>query len=298
MRIGIDLGGSKIEGILLDNRGDIVTKLRVPTRGERYDTLLRDLCDVIKTLQANQRDRLSVGIGTPGALSTNRKMKNCNAISLNGKQLLDDLQYELGYEVRIENDANCFALSEACYGLARHAKSVFGVIIGTGCGGGIVVDGKLLTGPNSISGEWGHSCMPANARALIEHDRECYCGRLNCIETLLSGRGMSTSYFEATGETLSAVEIAKQALEGSKPAEACIATYSQHLAQCLATIINMMDPDVIVLGGGLSNIAKLYETVPELLKPLVFTDDLQTRILKPSYGDASGAIGAACLWDR
>lgn len=298
MRIGIDLGGTKIEGIVLRNDGEIIHKLRVPTRGEYYEVILDDLAALIQSLQARLKDRLSVGIGTPGCLSTNGEMKNCNAIELNGKRLLEDIEIKLGYEVRIENDANCFALSEACYGAAQNARSVFGVIVGTGCGGGIVIDKKLVTGPNSISGEWGHNCMPANARAMISTDRECYCGRINCIETLLSGRGLSMSYFDATGEQLSAVGIAERAEKGFKPAQVCLEIYADQLAHCLATVINMIDPEVIVLGGGLSNIASLYKRVPALLRPHVFNDQVHTRIVPPTFGDASGAIGAACLWEH
>lgn len=298
MRIGIDLGGTKIEGIVLRNDGEIIHKLRVPTRGEYYEVILDDLAALIQSLQARLKDHLSVGIGTPGCLSTNGEMKNCNAIELNGKRLLEDIEIKLGYEVRIENDANCFALSEACYGAAQNARSVFGVIVGTGCGGGIVIDKKLVTGPNSISGEWGHNCMPANARAMISADRECYCGRINCIETLLSGRGLSMSYFDATGEQLSAVGIAERAEKGFKPAQVCLEIYADQLAHCLATVINMIDPEVIVLGGGLSNIASLYKRVPALLGPHVFNDQIHTRIVPPTFGDASGAIGAACLWEH
>ena len=298
MRIGIDLGGTKIEGIVLSDNGEIINKLRVETAGDYYPALLENLCAVIDALQASAEYRLSVGIGTPGALSTNGEMKNCNAIALNGQRLQEDVENRLGYEVRIENDANCFVLSEAHLGAAMAAKSVFGVIVGTGCGGGLVIDKKLVTGPNSISGEWGHNCMPANARALIDTDRQCYCGRTNCIETLLSGRGMSISYRDATGEDLTAIQIALKAHEGYAPALACIDIYANHLAHCLATIINMIDPEVIVLGGGLSNISALYRAVPSRLGSLVFTDTVKTRIAAPSFGDASGAIGAACLWDR
>lgn len=297
MRIGIDLGGSKIEGIVLSDDGKVTHKVRVPTQGEKYSVLLENLCALIRALQARQTDRLSVGIGTPGTLSNNRTMKNCNAIALNGEHLLDDVEFKLGYEVKIENDANCFALSEACYGSATYARTVFGVIVGTGCGGGVVVNKKLVTGPNSIAGEWGHNCMPANARSLLDQDRECYCGRKNCIETLLSGRGLSETYRESTGEELSAIEVAQEATKGSAAAIACLEVYANHLAHCLATVVNVLDPQLIVLGGGLSNIDALYDLIPKYMAPHVFTDDMQTRIVKPVFGDASGAIGAACLWD-
>lgn len=296
MRIGIDLGGTKIEGIVLRDDGEIVKKLRVPTRGSCYETLLDDLCDLISSLQADATTLLSVGIGTPGALSTRGVMKNCNAIALNGRRLKEDVEARLGYAVRLENDANCFALSEACFGAARHARSVFGVIIGTGCGGGLVLDKTLVTGPNSIAGEWGHNCIPANVRTLIQEDRVCYCGRANCIETLLSGRGLSESHRERFSEDRTAVEIAASAQQGDASAAKSLALYANHLAHCLATAVNLFDPEVIVLGGGLSNIAMLYDTVPDLMRPHVFTDDMMTRLAAPTFGDASGAIGAACLW--
>ncbi len=297
MRIGIDLGGTKIEGIVLRNDGEITHKVRIATRSTKYQDILADLCHMVESLQTQAGNHLSVGIGTPGSLSTSGIMKNSNTLAINGKRLLEDIESKLGYVVRLENDANCFALSEACYGSAKSARSVFGVIIGTGCGGGLVVDQKLITGPNSIAGEWGHNCIPANVRTLIGSDRACYCGRSNCIETLLSGRGLSQSYFEATGGELSALEIATSARAGVMSAQECLSIYSDQLARCLATVVNLFDPEIIVLGGGLSNITTLYERVPELLKPHVFTDDMKTKVVAPTFGDASGAIGAACLWE-
>lgn len=297
MRIGIDLGGSKIEGVVLANDGTVVHKLREPTPAGDYHAVVATLCDIVNALQATAPARLSVGIGTPGALSQpSGLMKNSNSVQLNGKPLQRDIEAQLGYAVRLENDANCFALSEAHFGAARQANTVFGVIIGTGTGGGIVVNRQLLCGPNSIAGEWGHNALPSSARSLIDADRTCYCGRVNCIETVLSGRGLSATFQERHASEKSAKEIAELASRGDAAASECIAVYCDQLARCLATVVNIIDPHMIVLGGGLSNIAALYEQVPRLMRPFVFTDELHTLLAPPTFGDASGALGAACLW--
>lgn len=295
MRIGIDLGGTKIEGVVLGNDGNIIEKLRVATPAESYTQTLEAVCEVIDHLQSN--NQLSVGIGSPGALSLpDGVMKNSNSVRLNGQPLKRDLEAKLGYEIRLENDANCFVLSEAHYGAAKNARNVFGVILGTGCGGGVVINKQLVTGPNSIAGEWGHNTIPVSVRALIAEDRTCYCGRLNCNETVLSGRGLQQSYKELTGVGASAKKIAEDAGLGDAEANTCIDNYAHQLARCLSTVINIIDPHMIVLGGGLSNIEQLYDLVPQYLQGHVFTDDIQTVISKPSFGDASGALGAACLW--
>lgn len=297
MRIGIDLGGTKIEGIILSPDGQVVAKQRLPTPGSDYDAIVGTVCELVESLQARASKQLTVGIGTPGALSQpTAVMKNCNSIQLNGRPLQQDLERRLGYTVRLENDANCFALSEAHFGAARNDRIVFGVILGTGTGGGIVIDKHLLNGPNSIAGEWGHNSLPSSARGFIGDDRTCYCGRSNCIETVLSGRGLAMTYQENYGANLSAADIAQAATIGDAQAVACLQQYCEQLARCLATVVNVIDPDVIVLGGGLSNIAALYTAVPELMRAHVFTDDLRTHLAAPSFGDASGALGAACLW--
>lgn len=297
MRIGVDLGGTKIEGIILRPDGELAGKIRIETPGQHYASILEALIEVIETLQQQADQTLNVGIGTPGALSFPAEvMKNCNSISLNGQALKKDVEAKLGYEIRIENDANCFALSEAHYGAGAGAKSVFGVIIGTGTGGGVVINKSLLTGPNSIAGEWGHNSLPSSARKLIGADRRCYCGRSNCIETVLSGRGLSQTHFELTGKQASAKDIACAADAGASDAEVTLEIYIQQLAQCLATVTNLIDPEVIVLGGGLSNIRRLYDGVPDAMAGYVFTEKMMTRIEPPSFGDASGARGAACLW--
>lgn len=302
MRIGVDLGGTKIEGILLADDGEVAEKIRIDTPGDQYRNTVDALCDIVEQLQQRSSPKqCTVGIGTPGALSPANEngtelMKNCNSICLNDEALKADIEAMLGYETRLENDANCFALSEACYGAAVGARTVFGVILGTGTGGGIVIDKVLHTGPNRIAGEWGHNCIPSAVRSLIAEDRRCYCGRKNCIETVLSGRGLRQSHLERTGDTLEATEIARLADGGEAEASESIAVYATQLAHCLATVVNLIDPDAIVLGGGLSNIAQLYEQVPAQLSELVFTENMLTRIYAPKFGDASGAIGAACLW--
>ena len=296
MRIGVDLGGTKIEGIVLADDGTVKDKIRIDTPTENYTSTIHAVCELIKQLQAI--GRLTVGIGTPGALTfPDEVMKNSNSVSLNGRALKKDIETILGYRVRIENDANCFVLSEAHYGAAKKVKTVFGVILGTGCGGGIVIDKRLLTGPNSIAGEWGHNSIPVSVHELIDGDRICHCGRVNCIETVLSGRGLQQSYFEQTGKQANPKSICQQAQANNDGAKECLKRYSMQLARCLSTIINILDPHMIVLGGGLSNISALYDLVPKELAGHVFTDDAKTLLARPRFGDASGALGAACLWE-
>ncbi|PCI76987.1 MAG: fructokinase [SAR86 cluster bacterium] len=302
MRIGVDLGGTKIEGILLSPDGRVAEKIRVNTPAQKYLETVDELCEVINQLQQlSPSKKCSVGIGTPGALSPSNErglelMKNCNSICLNGEPLKVDIEKRLGYTTRIENDANCFVLSEACYGAAMSSRTVFGVILGTGTGGGVVIDKQLHTGPNRIAGEWGHNCIPSSVRELIAQDRQCYCGRKNCIETVLSGRGLKQSHLERSGIELEAMEIARLATVGNVEASESIQTYCKQLARCLSTVVNLIDPDMIVLGGGLSNISQLYAQVPSLMEEHVFTDNMLTMLSAPMFGDASGAIGAACLW--
>ena len=295
MRIGIDLGGTKIEGIVLADDGTVTDKIRVDTPADNYASTVRTVCDVVEQLQPSEK--LTVGIGTPGTLAMPEgTMKNSNSVCLNGHPLKKDIEAILGYQVRVENDANCFVLSEAHYGAAKDVQNVFGVILGTGCGGGVVVNKKLLVGPNSIAGEWGHNSIPVSVHELIGADRICHCGRVNCIETVLSGRGLQQSYLEQTGKEATAKSIAEQAQANEDAAVVCLNRYAKQLARCLSSVINVLDPHMIVLGGGLSNISTLYDLVPQELAGHVFTDEVKTRITRPSFGDASGALGAACLW--
>jgi fructokinase len=297
MRIGIDLGGTKIEGILLSPRGVIAKKIRVDTPPDTYNEILTTVCELIRTLQKNQAKTLKVGIGMPGAISRfTNAIKNCNAIPLNNKPLHTDIENQLGYPVRLENDANCFAMSEATFGAGKKHNSVFGVILGTGTGGGFVINKNVIQGANGITGEWGHNSIPDSARELIKEVRICYCGRRNCIETVLSGRGIRQTYFEISGEDIDAKKIAARATGGELFAKECLNLYCTQLAHCLASVVNILDPDIIVLGGGLSNIKQLYEKVLPEMHTHIFSDNIVTLISPPSFGDASGAIGAACLW--
>jgi fructokinase len=295
-RIGIDLGGTKIEVIAIDRDGAIRHRRRVATPAGEYDRTLAGIADLVDEAERELGSEASVGIATPGAISTaTGLMKNANSTVLNGRPLKRDLEARLGREVRIENDANCFALSEAVDGAARGAPVVFGVILGTGVGGGLVVDGRVVTGANAIAGEWGHNPLP---RAGPEDDPQppCYCGRRGCVETYLSGPGMAADHARVTGEVLAAEAIAARAAAGDPAACATLERYEQRLARALAVVINVLDPHAIVLGGGLSKVDSLYTRVPALWDGCVFSDEVRTRLLKPVHGDASGVRGAAWLW--
>lgn len=292
MKIGIDLGGTKIEGVRLDSRGEVLEQQRIATPRGDYPILLEALAAFIESLQNGQQH--SVGIGTPGSLGRNGCLRNSNTTELNGQPLQADLEKRLGYPVVFSNDANCFALSEATDGAAQGFASVFGVIIGTGTGGGLVFNGQLLEGANHIGGEWGHNPLPWPTPAELPGP-PCYCGKHGCIETFLSGPGLSYHYRQATGEELSARAIAERADNGDATADALLCQYEDRLARALASVINIVDPDCIVLGGGLGNIARLYRRVPTLWEQYIFSDCVITQLLPPRHGDASGVRGAAEL---
>ncbi len=293
-RIGVDLGGTKIEGIVLEADGRIAQRERLVTPAGDYLATLAAVAGLVERLEERRGSRCSVGIGTPGSLSpASGRLRNANSTCLNDRPIDVDLAARLARPVRIANDADCFALSEASDGAACGVSSVFGVIIGTGTGGGIVIDGKLLHGPNAIAGEWGHNPLPWPN----DHERPgppCYCGKPGCIETFLSGPGLSRDY--AGDSRLSARTIAQRAAAGEPAAQACLGRYEDRLARSLASVINIVDPEAIVLGGGLSNIARLYKAVPRLWRRYVFSDVVRTRLLPPAHGDSSGARGAAWLW--
>jgi fructokinase len=298
MRIGIDLGGSKIELIALDEAGGELLRRRVATPQGDYRATVRAVAQLVERAEAELGRPGSVGIGTPGAVSrATGLMKNCNSTCLNGRPLPADLQAALGREVRLANDANCFALSEATDGAAAGAQVAFGVIVGTGCGGGVVVDRHILTGANAIAGEWGHNPLPW-PRDDERPGPSCYCGKSGCIETWLSGPGLSRDLQAAAGIALPAAEIAVRAAQGEAVCEAAMQRYEDRLARSLAQVINILDPEVIVLGGGLSNVGRLYENVPRLWGRYVFSDVVATRLLPPCYGDSSGVRGAAWLWNE
>ena len=305
MRIGIDLGGTKIESVLMDDRGAIRARHRVDAPRFDYPATVATLVRIVEAWDAQAGRRCAVGIGTPGAWeASTRSMKNCNSVWLNGQPLFADLVRRVGDRVRIANDADCFALSEARDGAAAGAHNVFGVILGTGVGGGIVIGGELLAGANGIAGEWGHTPLAylrsdslANAaeraREAQLRDRACYCGRANCVETFLSGPGLALTHRESTGEDASAADIAAREDDASR---ATLDLYALQLARALAQIVNVIDPDVVVLGGGLSNIARLYDLVPRLWQRYVFSARVATRLAPALHGDASGVRGAAWLW--
>jgi len=270
LRIGVDLGGTKIEALGLDVAGREVFRKRVPTPRGDYGATLAAIAGLVKEAGDG-----TVGVGIPGALSrATGLVKNANSTWLIGKPLQQDLEKAIGREIRLANDANCFALSEAVDGAGQGAGVVFGVILGTGVGGGIVVRGEVLTGPNAIAGEWGHNPLPLPEGSDLPL-RPCYCGRSGCIETYLSGPAL-----ERDG------------------GEAALGRYEERLARALAGVINILDPDVIVLGGGVSKVARLYQSVPKLWQRHVFSDQVATRLLPPRHGDASGVRGAAWLWGR
>ncbi|MGH7318646.1 MAG: ROK family protein [Candidatus Rokuibacteriota bacterium] len=296
IRIGIDLGGTKIEAIALGADGDVLQRRRIPTPRQDYDATLAAVVDLVQSFERELGQRATVGIGTPGAVSpATGLLKNANSVWLNGRPLATDLESLLGRRLRVANDANCFALSEALDGAAAGMRAVFGVIVGTGTGGGLVVDGRIWTGPNAIAGEWGHNPLPW-PRPGEWPGPPCYCGKTGCIETFLSGPGLARNHREETGEESDAVGIAAGAAQGERAAEASLARFEDRMARALASVINVLDPDVIVLGGGMSNLGRLYANVPALWAPYVFSDHVETRLLPPAHGDASGVRGAAWLW--
>lgn len=325
LRFGIDLGGTKIELIALDAGGQEILRHRVLTPQNDYLATVAAVAALVHQAEAELEQGDTIGICTPGAISpATGLMKNCNSTCLNGKPLHQDLERALNREVRLANDADCFALSEATDGAAAGADSVFGVILGTGVGGGVVVRGHLLRGANAIAGEWGHSPLPYFQFSHAQADRSgtgqhpatgeailhpwpspreleaapaCYCGKKGCIETWLSGPALAADHVRYGGEDLPTHEIAQLANAGYGPCSATLARYEERLARALAGVINLIDPDVIVLGGGVSNVERLYDTVPRLWPRYVFSDRVETRLVPPKFGDSSGVRGAAWLWN-
>lgn len=296
MRIGVDLGGTKIEGLAIAPDGSERLRRRVPTPQQDYDGTVNAIASLVADLERELGGRATVGVGIPGTVSpATGLVKGANSTWLNGKPLDRDLSARLDREVRTANDANCFALSEASDGAAAGARVVFGVILGTGVGGGIVVDGKVLSGPNGIAGEWGHTPLPY-PRDDEHPGPACYCGRRACVERFLAGPHMRAEHRALGGDDLGPGDIAARAAAGDARCEATMARYEDRLARGLAVVIDILDPDVIVLGGGLSNLDRLYANVPTLWGRYVFSDTVRTRLVKNHHGDSSGVRGAAWLW--
>ncbi|QXP84791.1 ROK family protein [Methylococcus sp. Mc7] len=296
--LGVDLGGTKVELIALTSHGRELLRRRTDTPQGNYPETIRTIVKLVEEAEDELAERGTVGIGTPGAVSAaTGRLKNSNSVCLNGMPLREDLARALGRPVRLANDADCFALSEAVDGAAARAEIVFGVILGTGVGGGIVVRGRLLNGANAIAGEWGHNPLPW-PQGVERPGPPCYCGRSGCIETFLSGPGLARDHERRTGESLDARTIAERAELGYSTCRGSMALYEDRLARALAHVINIVDPHVIVLGGGLSNCTRLYANVPRLWGRYVFSDRVDTKLVPPRYGDSSGVRGAAWLWKR
>lgn len=297
MRIGIDLGGTKIEAIALAKDHRELARKRVPTPQHDYDATVAAIVQLVEDIEQETGQRGTLGVGIPGTISpATGLVKNANSTWLIGRALREDLAARLERPVRLANDANCFTLSEATDGAAAGLHVAFGVIVGTGTGGGVTVDGRLLVGRNAIAGEWGHNPLPW-PRPGEWPGPPCYCGRTGCVETFLSGPGLARDYRAATEQVLDPADIVRRAAAGETDAEAAQARYEDRMARALASIINVLDPDVIVLGGGMSSTERLYTNVPRLWDPFVFSDRVDTRLVRALHGDSSGVRGAAWLWE-
>jgi fructokinase len=296
LRIGIDVGGTKIEGAAIDESGAVQLRRRTASPVGDYRATIATIAAIVAGIEQDLGATASVGVGIPGAISpATGLVKNANSTWLIGRPLHRDLETALARPIRLANDANCFALSEATDGAAAGLETVFGVILGTGVGGGIVVNGRVHIGANAIAGEWGHNPLPWPVPDEIPGPR-CWCGRSGCIETFLSGPGLVADHRRRGGQCLSAREIVRAAETGDLECRATLARYSDRLARSLASVINLIDPDAVVLGGGLSVIRMLYDEVAQNWRRHVFSDRVVTRLLAPAHGDASGVRGAAWLW--
>ncbi|GAC1302962.1 MAG: ROK family protein [Vulcanimicrobiaceae bacterium] len=298
VRFGVDLGGTKTEIVALADDERELLRRRVATPATDYEAIVATIARLVDGAERELGTRGSVGIGTPGTPSRQTgRMKNANSTVLNGRPFADDVAAALGRPVRVANDANCFALSEATDGAARRSGTVFGVILGTGAGGGLVAGGRIVVGRNDIAGEWGHNPLP------WPHDDErpgpaCYCGKAGCIETFVSGTGLQNDHRAHGGEALDGPTIARAAASGAPAALATLERYVDRLARALATVVNVFDPDAIVLGGGLSNVSAIAAALPARMRAYVFSDTFETAIVRPRHGDSSGVRGAARLWDE
>jgi fructokinase len=296
LRIGIDLGGTKTEVILLNGQSETLFRARIPTVRNNYAATINAIAGLVaQAEQAAGMAYLPVGIGIPGTISRKTSwVKNANSTWINGKPLQHDLSQRLGREVKVTNDANCLAVSEATDGAGKGVELVFAGILGTGCGAGLAYRGQAIVGPNGVAGEWGHNPLPWTAEAALQA-RPCYCGKTGCQETFLSGTGLCLTYELLTGEKCQGDEIVTLAAAGDSAASQALNSYMDDLARGLAGVINLLDPDVIVLGGGASNIAQIYTSVPALLPRYVFGGECDTPIVQAVHGDSSGVRGAAWL---
>ncbi|MBN9267216.1 MAG: ROK family protein [Hyphomicrobium sp.] len=301
LRIGIDLGGTKIEGVLMDETGAERPRRRLSTPRDDYAATLDAIAQLVDELLAEAAadpapSTATIGVAMPGSVSPRTgQMQNANSTWLNGRTLGPDLADRLGRPVRLANDANCFALSEALDGAAAGARNVLGVILGTGCGAGVVIEGRLLDGPRGIGGEWGHNPLPWATSDELPGSL-CWCGRRGCMETWVSGPALAAAYLQDGGTTTRAEEIVERAAAGEERAQIALDRHADRLARGLAHVVNILDPDVIVIGGGLSRLEHLYEKLPGLMAPHIFAEDTRVDIRPPRWGDASGARGAAWLW--
>jgi len=293
-RLGIDLGGTKTELRVLDEKNRSVFCKRVPTPADDYDAILLLLCNLVFEAETAVGQKLAIGIGTPGAISPRSGLlRNSNTICMNGRAFKDDFEKQLQRPVHIQNDANCFTLSEAIHGAGQNHAVVFGIIIGTGTGAGLVVNEQLINGPHAITGEWGHNPLPWHT--IQDGNPLCYCGQQGCIETFISGRGLATNFYRTYGIALSSEQIVAQARLKDFQCMKAMTEYFDQMARALAHVINVIDPDVIVLGGGMSNVGEIYQQVPQRLAKYVFSEYVETPLLPAIHGDASGVIGAAFL---
>ncbi len=297
-RIGIDLGGSKIAAIALDAQNEVLAERRIAAPRHDYGATLGAIRDLVREMKDKTAQSATIGIGAPGSVSPQSGvMQNANSTWLNGKPLLEDLQKALGAPVRLANDADCFALSEATDGAGAGRKSVFGVILGTGCGGGVVINGRLVSGPHATSGEWGHIPLP-----WMKDDEfpgpGCWCGRRGCLETWISGPAMAADHKRLWQEELTPPQITARAAKGDRHSRQTLALHASRLARGLGLITNIIDPEIIVLGGGLSDMKHLYTELPRLMMPWIFSDKPNPLIVPPRFGNASGVRGAAWLWNE
>lgn len=295
IQIGIDFGGTKIEAAALDADGNFLARVREPNPGN-YDAAIRAVCELVAGVEAQAGGRGTVGVGAPGSISPRSGvMRNANSTYLNGRRFREDLVAALGREVRLANDANCLALSEVVDGAAFGSQVAFAIIIGTGCGGGLVVNGRLVEGANGIGGEWGHMPLPWPTREEFDAT-QCWCGQRGCLETWVSGSGLQRDYVQAGGDSLDGPSIIGQMRAGNALASAAFDRYVSRLGRGIAALVNAIDPDTFVLGGGMSNVSELYGRLPAAIRPHVFSDAWEARILPARWGDSSGVRGAARLW--